>query len=110
MLCYLLETETNGSHDGENVSRRKGKAAEWRLWWECPLLLRYMQLRPGIVVGVNRQKIQLWVNRSFSAFSRCGQSIKACSWALFTVLFWDPCTMHIAPGELREQCSFSLNW
>jgi OTU domain-containing protein 5 len=28
MLCYLLETETNGSHDGENVSRRKGKAAE----------------------------------------------------------------------------------
>jgi hypothetical protein len=35
MLCYLLETETNGSHDGENVSRRKGKAAEWRLWWEC---------------------------------------------------------------------------
>ncbi len=39
-----------------------------------PLLLRYMQLRPGIVVGVSRQKIQLWVNRSFSAFSRCGQS------------------------------------
>lgn len=29
MLCYLLETETHNSADGENhVSRRKGKAAE----------------------------------------------------------------------------------
>jgi len=71
-----------------------------------PLLLRYMQLRPGIVVGVNRQKIQLWVNRSFSAFSRCGQSIKACSWVLFTVLFWDLCIMHIAPGSCESNVVF----
>jgi hypothetical protein len=27
MLCYLMETD--GCSDGESVSRRKGKAAEW---------------------------------------------------------------------------------